>query len=130
MKKISVYFVGYFGIVLYEAILHLFIGDLMRNKQNIRHDFVKIVKDVERDFPELDIKMKIEKEKVVFLNSPLELYHKSISIILSLLNQIEMSLNLFPDSPVVESLEINNMKLKKALIMLILSRKDMFSKPE
>ncbi|WP_035391822.1 hypothetical protein [Chlamydia ibidis] len=102
----------------------------MRNKQNIRHDFVKIVKDVERDFPELDIKMKIEKEKVVFLNSPLELYHKSISIILSLLNQIEMSLNLFPDSPVVESLEINNMKLKKALIMLILSRKDMFSKPE
>ncbi|EPP36082.1 hypothetical protein CP10743SC13_1493 [Chlamydia psittaci 10_743_SC13] len=64
------------------------------------------------------------------MNSPIELYNKSISVILDLLNQIQTSLNLFPDSPIVEQLENNNLKLKKALIMLILSRKDMFSKSE
>ncbi|WP_100933921.1 virulence factor [Candidatus Chlamydia corallus] len=101
----------------------------MNNRQNT-NDFIRIVKDVEKAFPELDIKVKINKEKVTFLNSPTELYHKSISIILNLLNSIESSLNLFPDSPVVEELENNNLKLKKALIMLILSRKDMFSKTE
>ncbi|MEB2813712.1 virulence factor, partial [Chlamydia suis] len=57
-------------------------------------------------------------------------YHKSVSLILSLLQQIENSLGLFPDSPVLEKLEDNSLKLKKALIMLILSRKDMFSKAE
>ncbi|ACZ33589.1 conserved hypothetical protein (plasmid) [Chlamydia pneumoniae LPCoLN] len=101
----------------------------MNNRQNT-NDFIRIVKDVEKAFPELDIKVKIDKEKVTFLTSPTELYHKSISVILNLLNSIESSLDLFPDSPVVEELEKNNLKLKKALIMLILSRKDMFSKTE
>ncbi|ANH79178.1 virulence factor [Candidatus Chlamydia sanziniae] len=102
----------------------------MYNEQSMKNNFIRIVKDVEKDFPELDIKMKVYKERVTFLNSPAELYHKSISVILNLLNQIELSLNLFPNSPVVEELENNSLKLKKALIMLILSRKDMFSKPE
>lgn len=101
----------------------------MNNKQNT-NEFIRIVKDVEQAFPELDIRLKINKEKVTFLNSPSELYHKSISVILNLLSRIESSLNLFPDSPVVEELASNNLKLKKALIMLILSRKDMFSKTE
>ncbi|WP_041468118.1 hypothetical protein [Chlamydia felis] len=102
----------------------------MNNRQSMTNDFIKIVKDVEKDFPELDIKMKIHKEKITFLNSPSELYHKSISVILNLLNQIQTSLGLFPDSPIIEQMELNNLKLKKALIMLILSRKDMFSKTE
>ncbi|SPN74182.1 hypothetical protein C10CP_0006 (plasmid) [Chlamydia serpentis] len=101
----------------------------MNNKQKT-NDFIRIVKDVEKAFPELDIKVKISKEKITFLNSPTELYHKSISIILDLLSRIESSLNFFPDSPIVEELANNNIKLKKALIMLILSRKDMFSKTE
>ena len=102
----------------------------MNNKQNIKNDFIKIVKNVEKDFPELDIKVKIQKEKVTFLHSPTELYHKSITIILNLLNRIESSLSLFPDSPIIDELENNNLKLKKALIMLLFSKKDMFSKNE
>ncbi len=117
-------------MVLYEKIIRLFTGEIMNDKQNMTNDFIKIVKDVEKDFPELDIKMKVHKEKITFLNSPLELYHKSISVILNLLNQIQTSLSLFPDSPIVEQMEHDNLKLKKALIMLILSRKDMFSKAE
>lgn len=101
----------------------------MNNRQNT-NDFIRIVKDVEQTFPELDIKVKINKEKVTFLNSPTELYHKSVSVILNLLSRIESSLGLFPDSPVVEKLANDHLKLKKALIMLILSRKDMFSKTE
>ncbi|ANG66612.1 hypothetical protein [Chlamydia gallinacea] len=102
----------------------------MNNKQNMTHDFIQIVKDVEKNFPELDLKMRVHREKITFMNSPIELYNKSISVILDLLNQIQTSLSLFPDSPIVEQLENNNLKLKKALIMLILSRKDMFSKSE
>lgn len=102
----------------------------MQNKRKVRDDFIKIVKDVKKDFPELDLKIRVNKEKVTFLNSPLELYHKSVSLILGLIQQIENSLGLFPDSPVLEKLEDNSLKLKKALIMLILSRKDMFSKAE
>lgn len=100
----------------------------MKRKQKINKDFVEIIKNVDKSFPELNIKLKVHKKGVTFLNSPLELYNKSISVMLGLLNQIESSLNLFPDSPIIESLENNNLKLKKALIMLILSRKDMFPK--
>lgn len=98
----------------------------MKRKQKTTKDFLKVIKDVDKSFPELNIKLKVHKKSVTFLNSPVELYNKSIIVMLKLLNQIEVSLNLFPDSPVVESLENNNLKLKKALIMLILSRKDLF----
>lgn len=98
----------------------------MKGKQKTMKKFLNVIKDVDKSFPELNIKLKIHKKSVTFLNSPIELYNKSIVVMLKLLNQIELSLNLFPDSPIVENLEDKNLKLKKALIMLILSRKDLF----
>lgn len=100
----------------------------MKHKQKINKDFFEVIKSVDKSFPELNIKLKIHKNGVTFLNSPLELYNKSISIMLKLIHQIEKSLSLFPDSPIIENLEANHLKMKTALIMLILSRKDMFPK--
>lgn len=99
----------------------------MKRKPKATKDFLNVIKDVDKSFPELNIKLKVHKKSVTFLNSPIELYNKSIVVMLKLLNQIEGALSLFPDSPVIENLENNNLKLKKALIMLILSRKDLFN---
>lgn len=99
----------------------------MKYNQKATKDFLNVIKDVDKSFPELNIKLRIHKKSVTFLNSPVELYNKSIIVMLKLLNQIEGALNLFPDSPVVENLEKNSLKLKKALIMLILSRKDLLN---
>ena len=42
----------------------------MQNKRKLRNDFIKIVRDVEKDFPELDLKIRVNRERVTFLNSP------------------------------------------------------------
>lgn len=99
----------------------------MNDDSNFQGSFVKIIREVGRDFPELNIKTRISKHRVKILNSPLELYSKSISAILRLTEEIQNSLDYFPDSPLLERLESNNAKMKKALIMLAFARKEMFS---
>ncbi|WP_348660533.1 virulence factor [Chlamydiifrater volucris] len=99
----------------------------MDDNSNFKGSFVEIIKEVGKDFPELNIRTKVSKHHVKILNSPLELYSKSISAILRLTEEIQSSLDYFPDSPLLEQIESNNSKMKKALIMLAFARKEMFS---
>ncbi|WP_213358405.1 virulence factor [Chlamydiifrater phoenicopteri] len=99
----------------------------MHKDNSFQGSFVKIIREVGKDFPELKLKTKISKHSVKILNSPMELYSKSISAILRLTEEIQNSLDYFPDSPLLEQLESNNAKMKKALIMLAFARKEMFS---
>lgn len=90
--------------------------------------FIEIVKEVEKDFPEINFKMNVSKETVVFDISPYELHTQTTSLILGLLQNIQRSLDHLPDSPIIDELENSNDKLRKALLMLTFSNKDMFKK--
>lgn len=99
----------------------------MYNERHLQGNFIKIVKEIGKEFPELRLKTKISKKSVKILTPPCELYSSSVNTILRLTQEIQESLNFFPDSPLIDHLESNNAKLRKVLLMLAFARKDMFS---
>lgn len=91
-------------------------------------EFLEMFYSINNILPEISIKTKKDKEKVLLLISSNEFYKQSTKAVMRILEDTNNILSLLPDNPVVNKLDVCFSQIKSLLIVLALSKKDMFLK--
>lgn len=91
-------------------------------------EFLEIFTSINNVLPEMSIKTKKENEKVFLLISSNEFYKMSKKAVLRILQDTSEVLSCLPDNPKVNRLDVYFSQIKSLLLVLALSKKDMFLK--